>query len=223
MGIITVEKSDNLLWLGRYTERVHTTLKYYIEATDRMIDQDPDYYAVYCRKIGIPDVYGSREKFWTGYPFDTENPNSIFSNLYRAYDNAIVMRDYIGTETMAYIQLAIDDMKAARREKETFLAELMMVIDHILAFWGCVNDLIYDEPTRNIIKLGKGIERLDLYLSLDRPAADIRREYGRMKQFLRKSHMHYDESILYTLDSMLPEDDLSYENLRSLLRHLITV
>ena len=221
MGIITVEKSNNLLWLGRYTERVHTTLKYYIEATDRMIDRDPGYYAIFCEKIGIPDIYGSREAFWTRYPFDTDDPNSILSNLYRAYDNAIVMRDYIGTETMAYIQLALDDIKRANRE-DTFLADLMLVIDHILAFWGCVNDLIYDEPTRNIIKLGKGIERLDLYLSLDRPAADIRREYGRMKQFLRKSHMRYDASVLYTIDNMLAQDDFSYRNVQSLLRSLIT-
>lgn len=221
MGIITIEKSDNLFWLGRYTERVHTTLKYYIEATDLMIDQDPDYYAVLCRKIGIPDVYGSREQFLTTYPFDTSDPNSIISNLYRAYDNAIVMRDYIGTETMAYIQLALDDIKTAERE-ETFLADLMLVIDHILAFWGCVNDLIYDEQTRNIIKLGKGVERIDLYLSLGRPAADIRREYGRMKQFLRKSHIHYDESILYTMDNMLSEYGFSYLNVRNLLRNLIT-
>ena len=221
MGIITLEKSNNLLWLGRYTERVHTTLKYYIEATDRMVDRDPDYYAIFCEKVGIPDIYGSREAFWTRYPFDTDDPNSIFSNLYRAYDNAIVLRDYIGTETMAYIQLALDDIKRANRE-DTFLADLMLVIDHILAFWGCVNDLIIDEPTRNIIKLGKGIERLDLYLSLDRPAADIRREYGRMKQFLRKSHMRYDGSILYTIDNMLAQDDFPYLNVRSLLRNLIT-
>ena len=221
MGIITIEKSDNLFWLGRYTERVHTTLKYYIEATDLMIDQDPDYYAVLCRKIGIPDVYGSREQFLTTYPFDTSDPNSIISNLYRAYDNAIGMRDYIGTETLAYIQLALDDIKTAERE-ETFLADLMLVIDHILAFWGCVNDLIYDEQTRNIIKLGKGVERIDLYLSLGRPAADIRREYGRMKQFLRKSHIHYDESILYTMDNMLSEYGFSYLNVRNLLRNLIT-
>ena len=221
MGIITIEKSDNLFWLGRYTERVHTTLKYYIEATDLMIDKEPGYYATLCQKTGIPDVYGSREKFLTTYPFDTNDPNSIISNLYRAYDNAIVLRDYIGTETMAYIQLALDDIKRANRE-DTFLADLMLVIDHILAFWGCVNDQIIDEPTRNIIKLGKGIERLDLYLSLDRPAADIRREYGRMKQFLRKSHMRYDASVLYTIDNMLLQDEFSYRNVQSLLRSLIT-
>lgn len=221
MGIITLEKSNNLLWLGRYTERVYTTLKYFIEGTDRMIDRDPSYYAILCEKIGIPDVYGSREAFWTRYPFDTDDPNSIFSNLYRAYDNAIVMRDYIGTETMAYIQLTIDDMKNARRG-DTYLADLMLVIDHILAFWGCVNDLIYDEQTRNIIKLGQGVERLELYLSLDRPAADIRREYTRMKQFLSKSHIHHDESVLYTIDNMLFEDEVSYHNVRGLLRNLIT-
>ena len=122
---------------------------------------------------------------------------------------------------MAYIQLTIDDMKNARRG-DTHLADLMLVIDHILAFWGCVNDLIYDEQTRNIIKLGKGIERLDLYLSLDRPLADVRREYGRMKQFLRKSHMHHDESVLYTIDNMLFEDEVCYNTVRSLIRNLIT-
>lgn len=221
MGIITIEKSDNLFWLGRYTERVHTTVKYYIECTDLMIDTDPDYYAVLCQKIGIPDVYGSTQQFLKAYPFDTDDPNSILSNLYRAYDNAIVMRDYIGTETMAYIQLAIDDMKAARRG-DAPLADLMMVIDHILAFWGCVDDLIHDEQTRNIIKLGKGVERIDLYLNVGRPTADIRREYSRMKQYLRKSHMRHDDSVLYTIDNMLLEYDFPYDNVRNLIRSLIT-
>lgn len=221
MGIITIENSGSLYWLGRYTERVHTTLKFYIEATDRMIDQDPAFYAALCQQIGVPDVYGSREVFLARYPFDTEDPNSLFSNLYRAYDNAIVLRDYIGTETMAYIQLAIDDMKAARRG-DAPLADLMMVIDHILAFWGCVDDRIDDEQTRNIIKLGKGIERLELYLGTGRRAGDIRREYARMKQYLRKSHLHHDQSVLYTIDTMLQEEGFPYESVRSLIRSLVT-
>ena len=43
MGIITVDKSDHLFWLGRYTERVHTTLKYYLKTEDVMLDSDPEY------------------------------------------------------------------------------------------------------------------------------------------------------------------------------------
>lgn len=112
------------------------------------------------------------------------------------------MRDYIGTETMAYIQLAIDDVQAAERGSIQ-LADLMLVVDHLLAFWGCVNDLIDDEQVRNIIKLGKGVERIDLYLALEKPINEIIREFRRMKQFLTKSCMRYDESVIYTFETLI--------------------
>ncbi len=220
MGIITVEKCDHLFWLGRYVERVHTELKYYLRASDRIIDADPNDYAVLCSKIGIPDIYHSGEAFIQRFPFDEEDPNSIISNLNRAYDNAIVLRNDISTDTMAYIQLAIDDIKNAQRGNSP-LADLMLVIDHILAFWGCVNDVVDDEQTRNIIKLGMGIERLDLYLSFERPAGDIEKEYRKMKQYLHKSHMRYDDSILYTIDNMLSDYEFDRRNVKNLLRNLI--
>ena len=91
MGIITVEKSDRLLWLGRYTERVYTTLKYYFQSADKMIDANPGYYGEFCRKIGIANIYGTRENFLKTYPFDENDPNSILSSLNKAYDNAILM------------------------------------------------------------------------------------------------------------------------------------
>lgn len=221
MGIITVDKSDHLFWLGRYTERVQTTLKYYLKTADLMLDCDPNYYAVLCEKVGIPDVYGSGENFKKKYPFDPTDGNSIISSLNRAYDNAIVMRDYIGTETMAYIQLAIDDVKHAEQSYSQ-LADLILVIDHLYAFWGCVNDMIDDEQIRNIIKLGKGLERLDLYLSLGIAAHEIRREYNRTKGFLKKSCLRYDESILYTIDSLLADSEFNYDNIKKLLRNLIS-
>ena len=130
------------------------------------------------------------------------------------------MRDYIGTETMAYIQLAIDDIKKAEKSNSP-IVDLMLVIDHILAFWGCVNDIIDDEQIRNIIKLGKGVERLDLYLSLGSSDYEIRREYSRTKGFLKKSGLRYDESVLYTIDSMLDGSDFNYGNVKNLLRNLI--
>ena len=221
MGIITVEKSDRLLWLGRYTERVYTTLKYYFQSADKMIDANPGYYGEFCRKIGIANIYGTRENFLKTYPFDENDPNSILSSLNKAYDNAILMRDYIGTETMAYIQLAIDDMHHAKNGSAAF-ADLMLTIDHILAFWGCVNDMIDNEQVRNIIKLGKGVERLDLYLSLEMPDSDVKREYRRMKQFLVKSRLRYDESVINTADILLDDSPLNQANLKKLLRGLIS-
>ena len=39
MGIITVNQSDCLFWLGRYIERVYTTLRMYNREYDRLIDE----------------------------------------------------------------------------------------------------------------------------------------------------------------------------------------
>lgn len=44
MGIISVEQADHLYWLGRYTERVYTTLRVYFQSFDTMIDEKADSY-----------------------------------------------------------------------------------------------------------------------------------------------------------------------------------
>ena len=82
--------------------------------------------------------------------------------------------------------------------------------------------MIDNEQVRNIIKLGKGVERLDLYLSLQMPDSDVKREYRRMKQFLVKSRLRYDESVINTADILLDDSPLNQANLKKLLRSLIT-
>ena len=39
MGIISLEQKDRLLWLGRYTERVYTTLRLYSNTYDTLIER----------------------------------------------------------------------------------------------------------------------------------------------------------------------------------------
>ena len=107
MGIISIEQADRLFWLGRYAERVFTTLNLFFRSFDRMIDRNNDNYIDFCKNIDIPNIYSSKDDFLRRYPYDSENPDSIISNLNRAYDNAIVLRESIGSEALAYIQLAI--------------------------------------------------------------------------------------------------------------------
>ena len=57
MGAISIEKADRLFWLGRYTERVLTTLITYFDFYDEMIDGDEEAYRTFCDKIAIPDIY----------------------------------------------------------------------------------------------------------------------------------------------------------------------
>lgn len=103
MGIISIEQADRLYWLGRYTERVYTTLNIFSKSFDSLIDGLVDSYVEFCKDIDIPNVYADKDEFVKKYPFDTENTDSIISNLNRAYDNAILLRESIGSEALAYI------------------------------------------------------------------------------------------------------------------------
>lgn len=209
MGIISVEQTNRLLWLGRYSERVYTTLRLYSNSFDTMIDEITDSYAEFCKMVDIPDVYGSKEVFQKNYPFDEENPDSIFSNLNRAYDNAIVLREEIGSETLSYIQLAIYDMNKAKISRAP-LIEMQRVIDNLLAFWGMVDDSIDSEQVRNIIKTGKRIERVDLYARLGVEKKELVRELNRLAPRIERSGMEYRKDKIETLKELVAEPEIDY-------------
>ncbi len=209
MGIISVEQTNRLLWLGRYSERVYTTLRLYSRSFDAMLDEKSDSYADFCRMIDIPDVYGSKQVFRQNYPFDETNPDSIFSNLDRAYDNAIVLREEIGSEALSYIQLAIYDMNKARVSRAP-LIEMQRVIDNILAFWGIVDDSIDSQQVRNIIKTGKRIERVDLYARLGIARRELKREINRLVPRIDRSGMEYDREKVNLLKALVEEPEINY-------------
>ncbi len=202
MGIISVEKADHLFWIGRYTERVFTTLAAFFEFYDRMIDVDLAAYKKFCERIAIPDIYTDRKDFIRRYLYDETDPNSVYSNLERAYDNAIVMRDEISSHTLAYIQLALDTLKGAAGSVAPHY-DLQTVIDYIHAFWGCLDDRMDDEEGRNIIKCGKYLERLDLYMRLDYPVRQIEKEYSKFLNRLHKIHLNYNPDCERTLTEIV--------------------
>ena len=51
MGIISIEQTNRLYWLGRYTERTYTTLRLYMKSYDSMLDDLPGGYQEYCRRL----------------------------------------------------------------------------------------------------------------------------------------------------------------------------
>ena len=115
MGIKSVMNTDRLYWLGRYSERVYTTLKLFSISFDTLIEQYAEDYRSFCESIEIPDIYRDKDDFIDRYAFSPEDTNSIISNLQRAYDNAIELREEIGSETLSFIQIAIYEMNAAMR------------------------------------------------------------------------------------------------------------
>ena len=153
MGVISMEKLDHLYWLGRYTERVYTTLRVFFHIYDRIIEQPEGMYSKYCEKLDIPDIYTSNRQFVQSYLFGEYNPDSVYSNMKRAYDNAVVLRDELSTTVLSYVQLALDTFDSCRKTTAPLL-ELQQVIDHLLAFWGGADGYVEQEDCRNILKCG---------------------------------------------------------------------
>ncbi len=209
MGIISIEQANHLYWLGRYTERVYTTIRLYFQSFDHLIDQSEDSYITFCQRIDIPNIYKSKEDFLFSYAFNEENPDSIISNLKRAYDNAIVLRESITTEALSYIQLAIYEMNQAK-ESEAPLFELQYVLDKILAFWGTIDDRIDSEQIRNIVKAGKRIERIDLYARLGIDKKELRKEVHRMVPRVEKSGLLYNVESLNMVETLVEQDTIEY-------------
>lgn len=206
MGIISLEQTNRLYWLGRYSERVYTTIRLYSKCYDDMIDDIGENYADFCRMLEIPNIYKDKEDFNQRYGFDETDPNSILSNLMRAYDNAIVLREEIGSETLSYIQLAIYAINKAKISRAPLL-ELQNVEDNILAFWGIADDFIESETTRNIIKTGKRVERIDLYARLKIGAKELKSELHRMHTRLIRSGMPYSEVCMESLTASIEHMD----------------
>jgi len=223
MGVFSSEKVSNLYWLGRYAERTQITLKLFMDSIDRMIDGDENHYQKFCRSIGIPNVYEGKDDFIKKYTFDAGHPYSIISNMNRAFDNAVVMRDSLGSETLSYLQMVLYDLHSAELNEEQIMIYMQNAIDHILAFWGCLDDMVDDEPTRNIVKLGKQAEHLDIDLCLKQPPSVLLRDYMRMESRIAKSSLAYDQVVMDTLAPMLQQDHVDHENALRLLHKLVKI
>ena len=207
MAILSAEHTDQLYWLGRYSERVYTTLREYAKRFDSMIELKDEDYSEFCRAQDIPNIYTSKEDFIRRYCFDDGDPNSIYSNLIRAYDNAIVLREEIGSETLAYIQLAVYAMNKAKIS-EAPLIQLQRVVDNIVAFWGMADDAIDNEAVRSMIKLGKRIERIDLYARMNMSPEELRREMKRLNLRINRTGLSYSTKKLAHLNYLVEMDDI---------------
>lgn len=173
VSTISNEQADRLYWLGRYVERVFSTLKLFNRSIDRMLDQDDDDYVDFCRRLSIPsNIYSGLDDFQVRYLFDPENPDSVYSNLSRAYDNAIVLRNFITSESLAFVQLALNHLEKGAIAESAFL-ETLRVSDWLLAFWGSIDDNVADVERRDLLKVGKYAERLDMRIRLGFGVEDI--------------------------------------------------
>ena len=69
-----------------------------------------------------------------------------------------------------------------------------------------------DEECRNIIKVGRYQERLDLDMRFNYPVSTIHRDFARLVNRLQHVRMHYDEEKLTEFASYIEKGDIWREN-----------
>lgn len=208
MGTIGLSKANRLFWLGRYFERVYTTLKVTRPLFETETDGGEADFASYCNRMGISASYANTKDFIRRYYFDAENPDSVTSSLRCAYDNAIVLRETLSSETLAYVQMAVTAMEMAATSSGPAV-ELQWVLDDIMAFRGSCEENIFDEKKRNIIKSCASLERVDMFLRLGCPQEVCLRELRHLASRLHKAQLAVNEDKLQFLLQALvgaPED-----------------
>jgi hypothetical protein len=206
MDIISVDHSSNLFWLGRYAERVYTTLFTFFDYYDKMLDKDKGCYRTFLEKLEIEDKYGGSDSFVRGYFYndgvDEPDDFSVDAAFRSAYDNALVLRHVIGSESLAYIHLAVDAFHYSRDASNLRLA-LMPALDYLLAFWGSIDDKLANGEAGNIIKCGKFVERLDLYFRFSynhrRISAECEKLCNILAYFRKGNPYHYNTEQLSVL------------------------
>ena len=178
----------------------------FTECYDLLIDADETDYIDFLRKLGIPNTYAYKQDFITNFLFDENNPNSVLSTMLSAYDNAVVMRNEISSETMSYIQLAVNAMHRGKESTAPML-KLQEVFDCIFAFWGSADDYVESETTRNILKFGRSVERIDLYTRFSQPTPLIRKEFSILLNRLYKVGVECNIGAIDRLMKIILEKD----------------
>ncbi len=227
---IPAAKANRLYWLGRYAERVYISLHLLRRYYDEMIDGDSKDFDEFYKKLdvgndGVPDD----ETFRLNQMYDPTNPCSLLSGLESANDNAIVLREEIKSESLSYIQMSLSLIHRCAEEKEKNITALQPVTDYLLAFFGSIDERVFDERIRNFIKLGRLVENLDLHIRFEYKFSRIEEAFESLKTCAGTEDNVLDTVILNRLNELIDEDLYNPKNtdykisLLSYLNHLVLV
>lgn len=173
-------KADQLLWLGRYTERVYTTLKRFFKTYDANVDLESKDFSEFCHELDLPfDSSEPIESLIANILYNPDNPVSVCSSMRAAFGNAILLRPELGTESSSYVELALINLRGSK-DPVGRLPMHRTVRDDLLAFWGSLEDGGMGGEAKAMLFFGKYLERIDLWSRfgtdeqlLDRPVRKL--------------------------------------------------
>lgn len=203
--IISPAKANRLFWLGRYAERVYFNLHLLRRYYDRMIDGEPESYEEYFSNLGTVNTYPDKKFAVLGYMYDKDNPNSILSGIECANDNAIVLREEITSESLAYIQMSLMKIREESQKKNSNITTLQPITDWLLAFWGSIEERVWDVRSKNFMLIGKTLEHIDMKFRFNYPFFRLKEAFDTLFDFAEVCPGIFDHDVLEDLACLLVE------------------
>ncbi|MFR9620768.1 MAG: alpha-E domain-containing protein [Rikenellaceae bacterium] len=203
--VITADKANRLFWLGRYAERVYISLHLLRRYYDKVIDGDIANLKEYYSFLGVNTSHSDElsEECQLSQLYDQSNICSIASSLGGANDNGIVLRRDITSESLSYIQMsqALLSECAVRCEKNITL--LQPVTDYMLAFFGSIDERVFDENISKFLRAGRMVENIDLHLRFRYPFFRVEKAYLALKEIVKSVGAVVDTDSIEVLDELI--------------------
>ncbi len=211
-NVITADKANRLYWLGRYAERVYITLHLLRRYYDKVIDGDITDFTEYYNLLGVDSTGHTAgcENLQLSQLYDLDNVCSVYTSLKLCRDNGIVLRRDITSESLSYIQMSNSIIEECAAIKEKNITRLQPITDYMLAFFGSVEERVFDKRVRRFLKVGKLVENLDLHIRFNYPFMRIEEAYNTLRDTLDEESTVINEDALSLLDDMI--DSQRYES-----------
>lgn len=166
--LLTANVATSLYWLGRYIERIESTLLQIITAYDLIIDVDKEAGVKLYKKLDIELNYTNAQQFLCNAILGDHAANLNVISGY-ARENSIISRSYINMEAFGEI-IALNALFESVLKSQNLLD--YKVIDSaqslISEIWGEFSKREVKKNSDNFIRLGKLVEEVDFYLRFDK-------------------------------------------------------
>lgn len=115
--------------------------------------------------------------------YDPATVTSVHNIIERMMDNAIVLRPYIYSESVSYIELCRDFLRSKSENKVMNITELQPITDWLLSFWGSVRERVSGNAY-TLLETGRLIEHLDMNIRFEYKHYRIDETWDRVKKLM---------------------------------------
>lgn len=166
--LLTANVASNLYWLGRYLERMESTLVETLNGFDKIIDVDKAYGKKLFKRFEIDIKYKNATDFLDEALFG-EHESNIYTLIKFVRENAIISRAYLDEHAFgSIIELALLLKQANKEHIQTDCAFIEDISSIVSQIWGELTRKQERNNSDYFIRLGKLVEKVDFHLRLKR-------------------------------------------------------